>query len=93
MKFEPLVALLALDAFAGNTVTAQQIPLVDTYNTLQSPYWYETITHNGEASFMQPSCKSSYQVFRNVVSDFGADNTGKVDASMAIQDAIDGKTP
>ncbi|KAL9612606.1 MAG: hypothetical protein Q9167_002812 [Letrouitia subvulpina] len=39
---------------------------------------------------MQSPCKSAYQVFRNVVTDFGADNTGRTDASRAIQNAIDG---
>jgi polygalacturonase len=34
--------------------------------------------------------KSNYKVFRNVVTDFGADNTGATDASVAIQNAING---
>jgi glucan 1,3-beta-glucosidase len=55
-----------------------------------SKYWYETITHNGESSFMQSQFKSNYKVFRNVVTDFGADNTGNTDASKAIQRAIEG---
>jgi hypothetical protein len=60
-------------------------------SSLASPeFWYEGITHNGEASFMPSSYKSNYSVYRNVVSDFGADNTGTVDASAAIQDAING---
>jgi hypothetical protein len=33
----------------------------------------------------------NYKVFRNVVTDFGADNTGNSDASGAIQNAINGK--
>ena len=37
---------------------------------------------------MHPSQRPNYQVFRNVVRDFGADNTGRLDASMAIQEAI-----
>lgn len=37
---------------------------------------------------MDPSQKPNYKVFRNVVIDFGADNTGQNDASMAIQEAI-----
>ncbi|TQB74031.1 hypothetical protein MPDQ_005230 [Monascus purpureus] len=52
-------------------------------------FWYEVIAHNGEASFMDPSQKSNYKVFRNVVADFNADNTGQSDASAAIQKAID----
>jgi hypothetical protein len=34
--------------------------------------------------------KANYKVFRNVVTDFGADNTGATDASVAIQNAING---
>jgi len=95
MRLRALLAILPSVVLAGNTVNLQQIPLATTNpskeaSAPQPPYWYETIKHNGEASFMQPSCKSSYQVFRNVVTDFGADNTGKTDASKAIQDAING---
>jgi glucan 1,3-beta-glucosidase len=39
---------------------------------------------------MPSSYKPNYSVFRNVVTDFGADNTGNTDASVAIQKAIDG---
>ncbi|OCL04180.1 glycoside hydrolase family 55 protein [Glonium stellatum] len=53
-----------------------------------SQYWYEAITHNGQSSFMDSSYKANYKVFRNVVTDFGADNTGTKDASSAIQSAI-----
>lgn len=56
----------------------------------QPPYWYETIDHNGQASFMDNSDKANYRVFRNVVNDFQADNTGQTDASGAIQNAING---
>jgi glucan 1,3-beta-glucosidase len=59
--------------------------------TNPSTYWYESITHNGESSFMDSSYKANYQVFRNVVTDYGADNTGASDASGAIQNAINGK--
>jgi glucan 1,3-beta-glucosidase len=55
-----------------------------------STWWYENITHNGQASFMASSYKANYQVFRNVVTQFGADNTGSKDASGAIQNAING---
>ncbi|PYH93449.1 exo-beta-1,3-glucanase [Aspergillus ellipticus CBS 707.79] len=51
-------------------------------------YWYENIDHNGESSFMDSAYKDSYNVFRNVVDDFGADNTGSQDAAAAIQAAI-----
>ncbi|KAL4805619.1 pectate lyase superfamily protein-domain-containing protein [Aspergillus unguis] len=53
-----------------------------------SKFWYEEIEHNGESSFLTPGYKDNYKVFKNVVSDYGADNTGKSDASSAIQDAI-----
>ena len=39
---------------------------------------------------MPSSYKSNYSVFRNVVTDYGADNTGNTDASVAIQNAING---
>lgn len=57
----------------------------------QSGYWYEHIKHNGQSSFLQAEYKDNYKVFRNVVKDFGADNTGNRDASEAIQNAIEGK--
>ncbi|KAF2828571.1 exo-beta-1,3-glucanase [Ophiobolus disseminans] len=52
------------------------------------PYWLENIAHNGESSHLNASDKTSYTVFRNVVKDFGADNTGKKDATAALQRAI-----
>jgi glucan 1,3-beta-glucosidase len=55
-----------------------------------SKFWYEAIAHNGESSFLDSSYKANYHVFRNVVTDFGADNTGATDASAAIQQAING---
>lgn len=56
-----------------------------------STYWYEVIEHNGESSFLGSEYKDSYKVFRNVVKDYGADNTGGTDASEAIERAIKGK--
>jgi glucan 1,3-beta-glucosidase len=56
-----------------------------------SKFWYESIVHDGQSSFMYSSYKANYKVFRNVVTDFGADNTGATDASAAIQRAINGK--
>ncbi|KAH3147357.1 hypothetical protein KXW18_005344 [Aspergillus fumigatus] len=53
-----------------------------------SKFWLETITHSGESSFLDSTYKHNYKVFRNVVTDFGADNTGAKDASAAIQNAI-----
>lgn len=40
---------------------------------------------------MDSAYKANYNVFRNVVTDFGADNTGNTDASVAIQNAINCK--
>lgn len=56
-----------------------------------SSFWYEEIEHNGLSSFLDESY-GTYNVFRNVVTDFGADNTGNSDASKAIQNAILGET-
>ncbi|GLA29055.1 hypothetical protein AnigIFM63326_006943 [Aspergillus niger] len=53
-----------------------------------SGYWYEQIGHNGQSSFMDSKYKANYTVFRNVVKDFGADNTGKKDAAAAISAAV-----
>lgn len=39
---------------------------------------------------MSANYRSEYSVFRNVVTDYGADNTGATDASTAIQNAING---
>ncbi|PKY07913.1 putative exo-beta-1,3-glucanase [Aspergillus campestris IBT 28561] len=53
-----------------------------------SGYWYEHIEHNGQSSFLSAEHKDNYTVFRNVVKDYDADNTGKESASSAIQKAI-----
>lgn len=55
-----------------------------------STYWYEAIEHNGQSSFLSSQYRDSYKVFRNVVKDYGADNTGSEDASEAIEKAIKG---
>ena len=55
-----------------------------------SKYWYEEIKHNGQSSFLGEKYKDHYKVFRNVVSDYGADNSGKTNAAAAIQSAIEG---
>lgn len=53
-----------------------------------SQFWYEAISHNGESSYLTAEEKANYSVFRNVVTAYGADNTGTSDASTAIQNAI-----
>jgi len=80
---------------APHVERSNQVPLGRSDGDGQKPigsstYWYESILHNGEASFMPLSYKPNYTVFRNVVIDYGADNTGNTDASVAIQNAIDG---
>ena len=62
----------------------------DTANA-GSTYWYEAIEHNGQSSFLSCQYRDNYKVFRNVVKDYGADNTGSKDASEAIEKAIKGK--
>ncbi|BCR94046.1 glycoside hydrolase family 55 protein [Aspergillus luchuensis] len=59
-----------------------------TSSSNSSGYWYEQIDHNGQSSFMDSRYKDNYTVFRNVVKDFGADNTGQKDAAAAISAAI-----
>jgi glucan 1,3-beta-glucosidase len=61
----------ALDEFEGYVNYKRTNPEVSTTPKRQStPYWYETITHQGISAFGP----SGYQVYRNV-KDFGA--TGK----------------
>ncbi|OJD33323.1 exo-beta-protein [Diplodia corticola] len=57
--------------------------------TVDNPttYWLEDITHNGLSSYLSAGL-GDYSTFRNVVKDFGADKSGKTDASVAIQNAI-----
>ncbi|KAE8415095.1 pectate lyase superfamily protein-domain-containing protein [Aspergillus pseudocaelatus] len=58
-------------------------------NNGSSGYWYEKTEHNDQSSFLSSEYKDSYKVFRNVVSDYKADNTGKQDSAPAIQRAIE----
>ena len=53
-----------------------------------SNFWYESIDHNGQSPFIPNG--ATWKVFRNVVTDYGADNTGRSDASKAITKAITG---
>ncbi|KAB2576720.1 Exo-beta-protein [Lasiodiplodia theobromae] len=91
----PLSLLSAALAFGLSTA----VPVNDASNFLTqaactpltadnpSTYWLEGIAHNGLSSFLDSSL-GDYSTFRNVVQDFGADNSGKTDASTAIQNAI-----
>lgn len=95
-SFQALRLILCAHGIAASFTGSNQVPLgVSNKDGGQKPitpsrYWYESITHNGEASFMPSSYKPNYRVFRNVVTDYGADNTGNNDASAAIQKAING---
>lgn len=53
-----------------------------------SNFWYESIDHNGQSPFIPNG--ATWKVFRNVVTDYAADNTGGSDASKAITKAIIG---
>jgi hypothetical protein len=60
---------------SSRTNTAECSPL-EPSKPAPSVFWLESITHNGQSSFLTGSAKSGYTVFRNVVKDFNADNTG-----------------
>ena len=51
-------------------------------------FWYEQITHDGISPFIPGGEK--WKVFRNVVAEYGADNSGDVNAQPALQKAING---
>jgi glucan 1,3-beta-glucosidase len=68
----------------------QQSSSCTAAGTSSSGFWYEKIAHNGQSSFLSTDVKKNYPVFRNVVKDFGADNTGQNDTAGAIQSAIEG---
>lgn len=51
-------------------------------------FWYETINHDGQSPFIPNG--ATWKVFRNVATDYGADNTGRNDATKAITNAITG---
>ena len=53
-----------------------------------STFWRTQIAHNGVAATLDSN--SGFTVFRNVVNDYGADNSGNNDASQAINNAISG---
>ena len=64
------------------------IESVESIDTDSSAFWYESITHNGQSPFIPNGSK--WRVFRNVVTDYGADSTGNTDSTQAIINAIEG---
>lgn len=54
-----------------------------------STFWYEQITHNGVSPFIPSGLQ--WKIFRNVVTDYGADNSGNTAADVKIQNAINGE--
>ncbi|KAA8645849.1 hypothetical protein EYZ11_010007 [Aspergillus tanneri] len=75
-----------LESSATHTNLGNNYHCSSSYSS--SGYWYEEVEHNGQSSFLSSDYKDKYAVFRNVVTDFHADNTGQRDASLAIQKAI-----
>lgn len=61
---------------------------VESVHADSSAFWYESITHNGQSPFIPNGSK--WKVFRNVVTDYGADPTGNIDSTQAIINAIEG---
>ena len=51
-------------------------------------YWYENIAHNGTSPFIPNG--TMWKVYRNVVSDYGADPQGLESSQRAFQTAING---
>ena len=54
-----------------------------------STFWYEQITHNGMSPFIPSG--SLWKIFRNVVTGYGADNSGNTASDGSIQNAINGE--
>ena len=63
----------------------------DTKISLQNAdaFWYERITHSGSSPYIPGGAK--WRVYRHAVNDYAADNSGSQDASVAIQNAINGR--
>ncbi|KAI0402848.1 pectate lyase superfamily protein-domain-containing protein [Xylaria palmicola] len=77
-------ALLAeLDA---DRISNATLPTAAPAGKRAGPFWMEGIARRGTVPWGNDA---SYKVFRNVVSDYGADPTGQRDSTDAIQRAID----
>ena len=76
----------------GPKVAAKKLAPLDSCSlspSQPSTFWYEKIAHNGVSPFIPNGSK--WKVFRNVVSDYGADSSGNSDSQAAFQKAINGK--
>ena len=75
-------------------LNSKQKPLNPNINEIDSAhpnaanFWYESINNNGQSPFIPND--ATWKVFRNVVTDYGADNTGRSDVAKAIVKAING---
>ncbi|CAK7207075.1 hypothetical protein SEUCBS139899_009883 [Sporothrix eucalyptigena] len=80
-------ALLAEIEAAGQSDPVVSVSVPVTPRSAQANrFWMEDIQRKGTVPWGDDP---NYKVFRNVVTDYGADNTGKKDATAAIQRAID----
>ncbi|RAH81385.1 exo-beta-1,3-glucanase [Aspergillus japonicus CBS 114.51] len=79
---------VSLNGPAAHQTIAAASPSLCASSSNSGGYWYANIEHNGQSSFLDSGHKEAYKVFRNVVEDYGADNTGGRDAALAIQAAI-----
>lgn len=70
---------------------ADQIPVTESVESIDSSssnFWYESITDNGQSPFIPNG--SEWKVFRNIVTEYGADLIGNVESTQAIINAIEG---
>lgn len=82
-QIEPIHESDLLERVAANSCGTALTP------SNPSTFWYEQITHNGESPFIPKG--SQWNVFRNVVTGYGADNSGNTASNVNIQNAINGE--
>jgi glucan 1,3-beta-glucosidase len=76
-------------AFSTSTINNYEVDTGSTCTLRASKpttFWYEAITHNGISPFIEGG--TSWPVFRNVRTSYGAKGDGQTDDSAAIQAAI-----